>query len=94
MNPAASAGNANDRDHVLKRADAAIAEVSSLSEKKLKPDHLTLAMFYEMKGELARSATELESYLQENPKTRNAEELRRLVEKLRSSPTALPSVTP
>jgi len=88
MSPSASAGDASDRQHVLARADAAIAEASNLSDKKVKPDHLTLAMFYEMKGEPTRSATELEAYLQENPKARNAGDLRKLIDKLRSTTPA------
>ena len=84
MNPSASGEVASDRQHLLNRADIAIAEASNLSDKKVKPDHLTLAMFYEMKGQRAQSASELEAYLQENPKARNAEELRKMVDSLRS----------
>ena len=95
MNPSASAEEARDRQHVLNRAEVAITEASNLSARKIKPDHLTLAMFYEMKGERSRSATELETYLQENPKGRNAEDLRKLVDKLRSrTPAASPTTLP
>ena len=95
MNPSASAEEARDRQHVLNRAEVAITEASNLSARKIKPDHLTLAMFYEMKGERSRSATELETYLQENPKDRNAENLRKLVDKLRSgTPAASPTTSP
>jgi len=87
MNPSTSAEEARDRLHILNRAEAAITEASKMSDKKVKPDHLTFAMFYEMKGERSRSATELESYLQENPKGRNVEDLRKLIEKLRSPVT-------
>ena len=61
---------------------------ASLSDKKIKPDHVTLAMFYEMKGEGAQSASELELYLEENPKVRNAPELRKLIDTLRAPDTA------
>ena len=95
MNPSASAEEARDRQHVLNRAEVAITDASNLSARKIKPDHLTLAMFYEMKGERTRSATELEIYLQENPKDRNAEDLRKLVDKLRSTTLAAsPTITP
>jgi tetratricopeptide (TPR) repeat protein len=95
MNPSASVEEARDRQHILSRADAAITEASKLSDKKVRPDHLTFAMFYEMKGEWTRSAAELETYLQENPNTRNAEDLRKLIAKLRSSsPVAPPAVPP
>lgn len=90
MDPSASEEAARDRQHIVNRADAAITEAAKLSDRKVKPDHLTFAMFYEMKGERSRSASELEAYLQENPKGRNAEDLRKLVEKLRS-PTSEPS---
>jgi tetratricopeptide (TPR) repeat protein len=90
MNASASDEVARDRQHVLTRAEIAIAEASNLSDKRVKPDHLTLAMFYEMKGQRAQSAIELETYLQENPKAPNAEELRKLVDNLRS-PTTSPS---
>jgi len=50
MNPSASAEEARDRQHVLNRAEVAITEASNLSAKKIKLDRLTLAMFYEMKG--------------------------------------------
>jgi tetratricopeptide repeat protein len=95
MDPSPSGETARDRQHVLNRAEIAIADASNLSDKRVKPDHLTMAMFYEMKGQRSQSATELEAYLQENPKARNAEELRRLVDSLRSpviSPS--PSVPP
>lgn len=94
MNPSASAEEARDRQHVLNRAEVAISDAANLSSRKIKPDHLTLAMFYEMKGERARSATELEAYLQENPKDRNAQDLRKLVDKLRSTSSASPTTTP
>jgi cytochrome c-type biogenesis protein CcmH/NrfG len=88
MNPSASEEQNRDRLHILDRTEIAIAEAANLSNKKVKPDHLTLAMFYEMKGERARSATELEAYLEENPKAQNAKELRNMVNTLRSHPPA------
>src|SRR6185295_2053354 len=95
MNPSASAAQMRDQQHILNRAEIAIAEASNLSDKKIKPDHLTLAMFYEMKGERARSATELEAYLEENPKAPNAQELRRLINSLRATiPVASPPPNP
>ena len=92
MNPSASAEQMRDQQHILNRAEIAIAEASNLSDKKVKPDHLTLAMFYEMKSERARSATELEAYLEENPRAPNAQELRKLINSLRS-PIPAPSPT-
>jgi len=95
MTPPASDEQTRDRQHILSRAEIAIREASNLSDKKVKPDHLTLAMFYEMKGDQARSATELEAYLDENPKAQNAQELRKLVNSLRSpTPAPLPPSNP
>lgn len=68
MNPSASGEVARDRQHILTRADIAIAEASNLSDKKVKPDHLTLAMYYEMKGQRAQLATELENLFGAEPK--------------------------
>ncbi|MDQ2977193.1 MAG: tetratricopeptide repeat protein [Acidobacteriota bacterium] len=73
-----------DREHILNRAEVALTDAASLSDKRLKPDHLTLAMLYEMKEDRARAAAELESYLIENPNVRNAEDLRQSIQKLRS----------
>jgi tetratricopeptide (TPR) repeat protein len=94
MNTSASEEQNQNQLHVLNRAEIAITEASNLSDKRVRPDHLTLAMFYEMKGEPTRSATELEAYLQENPKVRNAEDLRKLVDKLRSSTSAASPTLP
>lgn len=51
-------------------------------------------MFYEMKGDRAKSATELEANLQENPKAKNAEDLRKLVDKLPSPVPAGSTTSP
>jgi hypothetical protein len=50
---------------------------------------MTLALFYELKGEPERAASELESYLKKNPQLKNAaaiqNEIKRLREKARAS---------
>src|SRR5207237_122153 len=73
-----------DREFILKRAEVALAEASELSGKKLTADYLSLAMLYEMKGERARAAAELEQYLQKNPAAQNADAIREEIRKLRS----------
>jgi tetratricopeptide (TPR) repeat protein len=83
-----SATGTGDREHLLNRASVALIQASNLSDKRLKADHLTLAMFYEMKEERDRAASELESYLLENPNARNAEDLRQSIKKLRSQKSA------
>jgi len=54
-----------------------------LSGKKIKADSMTLAMFYELKGELVRAADELEDYLQKKPEAKNAEAIRQEITRLR-----------
>lgn len=75
----------------LTRAEAAVSQASNLSDGRVKPDRLTLAMFYEMKEDRSRAAKELEEYLQENPAARNAESLRTIIKRLRSPDSVLPN---
>jgi tetratricopeptide (TPR) repeat protein len=62
-----AAGSAEDRSYLLSRAEIALTQAASLSENKLKPDTMTMALFYELKGEPERAAAELESYLKKTP---------------------------
>lgn len=75
------------RRDLLKQAEQAISQASELSDKKMKVDAVTLALFYEMKGEPARAADELEDYLKKNPAAKNAEELKTEIARLRSKVT-------
>jgi tetratricopeptide (TPR) repeat protein len=83
------ASSTDSRSTLLSRAELAIAQASSLSGDKLKPDSMSLALFYEMKGEPERAASELESYLKRTPQGKNNQaiqnEIRRLREKSKSS---------
>ena len=85
-----AAGSTDDRSFLLGRAEVAISQAASLSENKSKPDSLTLALFYELKGEPAKAAGELESYLQRNPQLKNStaiqSEIKRLREKSKTKP--------
>jgi hypothetical protein len=59
-------------------------QASTLSENKVKPDAMTMAMFYEMKGEPERAAAELEAYLKKTQLKNSApiqNEIKRLREK-------------
>lgn len=80
-----------DRSSLITRAELAIAQASSLSGGKLKPDYLTLALFYEMKGEPERAANELDVFLKKSPQSKNANaiqsEIKRLREKARTAKT-------
>jgi tetratricopeptide (TPR) repeat protein len=83
IDPAQSAAAASDREFLLGRAEVALTQASELSDKKLTADHLSLAMFYEMKGERARAADELEQYLRKNPNVKNADSIRQAITRLR-----------
>jgi Flp pilus assembly protein TadD len=76
-----------DRDYLLSRADSAVTDAATLSGNKMKPDSLTLALFYEMKGEPNRAADELDSYLRKSTSAKNTaaleSEIKRLREKAR-----------
>ena len=85
IDPSQSKATAADREFILKRAEVALAAASELSGKKLTADYLSLAMLYEMKGERARAAAELEQYLQKNPDAKNADTIREEIRKLRES---------
>jgi len=90
-NTSDTAPSTEDRAHLLSRAEIAMSQAATLSENKLKPDSLTLALFHELKGQPERAAAELESYLKKSPQLKNAEaiqnEIKRLREKAKSSKT-------
>jgi tetratricopeptide (TPR) repeat protein len=79
-----------ERSSLLKRADEALNQALSQSENKMKPDSPTLALFYEMRGEPERAATELESYLRKAPQTRNSEALKNEIKRLREKAQVKP----
>jgi tetratricopeptide (TPR) repeat protein len=81
------AAEANQRRDLLKQADLALAKAAELSDKKAKIDSMTLAMFYELKGEPSRAADELEGYLKTNPGARNAEVIQKEIARLRLKST-------
>jgi Tetratricopeptide repeat/Carboxypeptidase regulatory-like domain len=85
-----SAPAPEDRAFLLGRAEIAVAQASTLSENKLKPDSMTMALFYELKGEPERAAAELELYVKKtqlkNPEPIQAE-IKRLRDKAKASKT-------
>jgi tetratricopeptide (TPR) repeat protein len=85
IEPTQSATARSDREFLLGRAEVALTQAAELSGKKLTADHLSLAMFYEMKGERARAADELEQYLRKNPNLKNADTIRAAIKKLRDA---------
>jgi Tfp pilus assembly protein PilF len=77
------AAEANQRHDLLTQADLALAKAAELSDKKAKIDPMTLAMFYELKGEPSRAADELENYLKTTPGAKNAEAIQKEIARLR-----------
>lgn len=80
-----------ERNGLLNEAELALARAAELSDKKVKADSVTLAMFYEMKGQPERAADELEDYLKKNPTTGNLEALKTEITRLRSKASNQPS---
>jgi tetratricopeptide (TPR) repeat protein len=84
-----AAASEEDRIHLLSRAEAAMAQAANLSDNKLKPDAITMALFYELKGDPERAANELEAYLKKTPQLKNSvaiqNEIKRLHDKARAA---------
>ena len=78
-----AAGSEEDRSHLLSRAEIALSQAANLSENKLKPDTMTMALFYELKGDPERAAAELESYMKKNPQLKNSDALQSEIKRLR-----------
>jgi len=83
-----SAPATENRSYLLGRAEVALGQAAELSENKLKPDTMTMALFYELKGEPEKAAAELESYLKKTPQMKNSaaiqDEIKRLREKAKT----------
>jgi Tfp pilus assembly protein PilF len=73
----------DDRSALLSRAEIALSQANNLSENRLKPDTMTMALFYELKGDPERAATELESYIKKNPQLKNPDALQNEIKRLR-----------
>ncbi|MCA1576860.1 MAG: tetratricopeptide repeat protein [Acidobacteria bacterium] len=86
-----AATSADDRTFLLGRAEVAMNQAATLSENKLKPDSMTVALFHDLRGDPEKAAAELESYLQKNPQLKNPQalqnEIKRLREKARTTRT-------
>jgi cytochrome c-type biogenesis protein CcmH/NrfG len=79
-----SAPSTEDRSHLLSRAEVAMSQAANLSDNKLKPDTMTMALFYELKGQPERAAGELESYLKKNPQIKNTAAIQNEIKRLRT----------
>jgi hypothetical protein len=71
-----------DLKTLLNEAAAALSRAYDLAGKDLKVDSLTLALFYELKGEPDRAANELEEYLRKTPSV-NTEAIQGEIKRLR-----------
>ncbi len=78
-----SAPATESRSYLLGRAELAMGQAASLSDNKLKPDTMTMALFYELKGEPERAATELEAYMKKTPQLKNSPALQNEIKRLR-----------
>ena len=67
----------------LKEAEDEIGRADQISSHKLAIVHLHLARVFEKRGDRARAAEELESYLRQNPGVDNAPAIREAIKKLR-----------
>ena len=95
LNPSSSKSLAAERDFLYRSAEEALSQALELSGRRLPEAYLYRALIYEKRGERARSADELEQYLQVNAGAENAEAVRQAIRKLRdpaSTSQAVPSV--
>ena len=73
----------DDRSSLISRAEIALSQASNLSENRLKPDPMTMALFYELKGDPERAAAELESYIKKTPQLKTSTALQNEIKRLR-----------
>lgn len=78
-----AAGTTDDRAYLLSKAETEMSQAANAKDNKVKPDSMTLALFYELKGEPERAAAELESYVQKNPQLKNSTALQSEIKRLR-----------
>jgi tetratricopeptide (TPR) repeat protein len=78
-----SAPATENRSYLLGRAEVAMAQAANLSDSKLKPDTMTMALFYELKGDPERAAAELETYMKKTPQLKNSTALQNEIKRLR-----------
>ena len=83
-----SSPSIEDRNSLLSRAELAISQAASLSENKFKPDTMTLALFFELKGDPDRAAAELEAYLRKTPQLKDSAAIQNEIKRLRDKARA------
>ena len=65
-------------------AEQALVRAEKVGGKKLAEVHLQRARLYEKRGDRARAANELESYLRNSPNVKNAAAIRDAIKTLRA----------
>ncbi len=93
ISPSSSRNSAAESDFLYRRAEEALTQAFDLSGRRLPEVYLYRALIYEKRGERARSADELEQYLQANSGAENAEAIRQAIRKLRD-PAATSQAVP
>lgn len=83
-----SAPATENRSYLLSRAEMAMAQAGNLSDNKLKPDTMTMVLFYELKGDPERAAAELEAYMKRTPQLKNSAALQSEIKRLRDKARA------
>jgi tetratricopeptide (TPR) repeat protein len=83
-----SSPSTDDRNSLLSRAEVAISQAANLSENKFKPDAMTLALFFELKGDPDRAAAELEAYLRKTPQLKDSTAIQNEIKRLRDKARA------
>lgn len=78
-----SAPAPENRNYLLSRAAVAMSQAASLSSNKIKPDTMTLALYYELTGEPERAAAELEAHLKKTPQLKNSAAIQGEIKRLR-----------
>lgn len=67
-------------------AEKELTAALSMGGEEMKEAHRTLAIIYNSRGEKKKAIVELEAYLKLNPTAPDAEQLRKIVEQLKTSP--------
>jgi tetratricopeptide (TPR) repeat protein len=88
-----SGNSATVRDALYRSAEEALTQAFDLSGRRLPEVYLYRALIFEKRGERARSADELEQYLQANSGVENADAIRQAIRKLRD-PAATSQAVP
>ena len=78
-----AATSEDERSALLSRAEIALSQAANLSVNKLKPDTMTMALFYELKGDPERAAAELEAHIKKNPQLKDSTALQNEIKRLR-----------